>query len=519
MLHLNLNKFKYSILLFITCFCVINAQKSAETKSIRVRYSWESINDMSPGSDMGLMGVGLESFNIIKKVPNFYSGFQSYSSLTGSNGGFFAFGLNSGYRYPLLNNSLFVELGGFVGGGGDGFRAEDGGLSLGGRLELEKRFGIFGLRAGVSHMQFVPSLQSTHFIFGFSVTPSVLFLPKVADVNEINNSESPVFDRLRISFLGRVLMLDGMKHIFGYGPDKDIKAGLVGVQLNYFLTPNLYANMELNGAVTGGIYGYMTYLFGVGAVSPRLANFVALEGIISAGSGGGSPYTNVGGGAIVIPEAGLNFRLSDKFYLKTLAGRIWTPTGKIDHPQFAVALGTDLKPSRLKQSYIESQNIMVNDSIKSNSLGFYAFNRTYFTNSSGRSTRRKAYDKSFNLIGIGIKKYFTPYFSVSGSTLWAYTGSYGGYGEGYLSGAYHQNILKKSDALQLELEAGFGASGGILDVGSGLIGKYGAGFKWNIGSNASIFAQGGEMRPFEGNFKAYYLDFGAQIQLDLIFGK
>lgn len=516
---MHFNKVTLTVFLYAIFISITHAQDDRLGKSIplRVRYSWESVNNMLGETNMGLMGAGVESFDILKKTPNFYSGFQSYAALTGRNGGFFAFGLTSGYRLPLINNSLFLEFGGFAGGGGDGKRAEDGGLIFGGKFEVEKRFGFFGLRAGVSHMQFVPSHQSTHLTLGFTVIPSMLVLPKIKEVNEINNAGNIIFDRLRLSVLGKVLMLNNLEQ--KVGPNRDIKGGLMGLQLNYFLTPNLYANMEINGASTGNIYGYMSYFFGVGAISPRIANFVAIEGSISGGSNGGSPYTLVGGGAIVQPEVGLNFRILDNIYIKTLAGRSWTPTGSIDHPHFSVALGTDVKPSRLKGNYLQSQNISITDSIKIQSLGIYTFNRTYFTNSSGLSTRGKAYDKVFNLIGLGIRKYFTPKFSVSGSTVWTYTGSYGGYGEGYFSGAYHQNILKKSDALQLEIEAGIGAAGGILNVGAGLVTKYGVGAKWKIGKNTSMFIQGGEMNPVGGNFQAYYLDFGGQIQLDAVFGK
>lgn len=498
-------------------FFDLSAQNIAQGKPIRLRLNWESVDNMRNDTNMGLMGAGGEFFNIFKKAPNFYTGFQSYAAITGQNGGFFAFGITTGYRLPLITNSLHLDFGGFLGGGGDGKKAEDGGLILGGRLELEKRFGSLGLRAGVSHLQFVPSHQSTHVTLGLSINPSILFIPKTVDVNGINNSSNPVFDRLRISLLGKALLLDNLKQV--KGPDKDLRSSLMGLQLNYFITPNVYANMELNGAVTGGIYGYMSYLFGVGAISPRLANVVALEGCISGGSNGGSPFTVVGGGAIIQPEVGLNFKLADRYFLKTIAGRTWTPDGNINHNHFTVALGTDLKPSRLKGNYTEVQNLMLKDSVKIHSLGFYTFNRTYFTNSSGVSTRGNKYDSSFNLIGLGLKKYFIPQFSVSGSTAWTYTGSYGGYGEGWLSAAYHQNILKNSEALQLEVEAGVGASGGILNVGSGFITKYGAGARWNISSNSSIFIQGGEMRPTGGNFKAHYLDFGAQIYLDAVFGK
>ena len=94
----------------------------------------------------------------------------------------------------------------------------------------------------------------------------------------------------------------------------------LGVQLDYFVTPNWYLTGQGLAAYAGNAGAYMTGQVGAGTQWPLSERwFVEGEALIGAAGGGGLA---VGGGLVGQVNAGLGYRLSKSLSLLATAGRI-----------------------------------------------------------------------------------------------------------------------------------------------------------------------------------------------------
>jgi len=107
-----------------------------------VRLSVESVK-VEDQVRMGMIGL-----HYLRPItPNWYGGISVYGATQGDRGGFFAWGLSSGYRWR--DGPWAAEAGLFVGGGGGSPGWVGGGLMLRPHLAVSHAWGDFSLGAGV----------------------------------------------------------------------------------------------------------------------------------------------------------------------------------------------------------------------------------------------------------------------------------------------------------------------------------------------------------------------------------
>ena len=504
------------LLLIYFCFgssLMVFAQNefSVEKKISRMRLSGETMT-MVGEPNIGMVGIGYDVFGIVKKHPSIYLGVNSYSAMTGERAGIFSFGVSAGVKKRFFRTSLFYDLGVYVGGGGGGGAPDGGGLIIRPHVEFEHNLSkILALRAGLAKIDFpTGTISSTHFSFGLVIDGSFYL------TSEKVNKDYEVFEDFkkstyRISLVNTIY--DSFKgkvvegNPIGYTPGTKIK--LIGIQFDKFFTPNFYASLEFNGAYAGGVDGYMSYFIGGGMSLPIIKNRLFYDLRLLAGpSGGGAVAT--GGGASFQVETGLGIQFFKDYQLKVVAGKTFAPGGSLDAFHYDVVLGKTIEVFGGVSDKNKANFNVKSDDLHLQDYSFSTFNRTYFPPNLLDKSNIK-YDHSFNLIGFEVAKRLNDHFSLVGSTVWAYQGSYGAYGEGWLGMIAHQE-LKNDWEINGKLMVGAGGGGGI-SLGSGLLSQYTAGVEKKVSEGVSLFTNVGRFQPLKGNFNPIILDVGVKLNL------
>jgi hypothetical protein len=496
--------------LFISTIVLSQAQYSIEKKASRVRLSGETMF-MDGESNIGMVGIGYDIFGLIKKHPSAYFGINSYSAMTGERAGVFSFGIASGIKKKLFKN-LFYDFGIYLGGGGGGGAPDGGGLIVRPHFELEQKISnLVSLKAGIAKIDFpTGTISSTHFSYGLTFNGNSYMASK-RKIKSNHTFSSIKSGKFRISLVGTVynnfygdLVEKGNKIYVSGTPVK-----LMGIQFDKYLSRNFYASLEFNGAFSGGVDGYMSYFLGGGMTLPIIKNKVFFDLRLLAGpSGGGGVAT--GGGASFQAEAGLGVDLFKNFQLKFLAGKTYAPNDTFEVSHFDIVVGKTFEVfNGIQNESIDNFEIETDD-FNLSGLSLTTFNRTYFPPYI-LDKKGNEYDRYFNLIGFEMAKKLNKKLSLVGSTIWAYQGSYGAYGEGWLGLMMHHEINEDWD---VNLKAMTGAGGGgDISLGGGLLFQYTVGIEKVLSNRFSLIGNFGRFEPLKGNFKPIIADIGLKFQL------
>lgn len=496
-----------SILVLISSFTCISQDTEILTLKANYRFSFETLK-RSTEKDIGLLGIGYDLFPFQKRNDIYFT-FNSYSAISGDRAGVFSFGIGSGWRKNFYKERLALDLGAFVAGGGGGGAPDGGGLIFRAHSNLFFNFNRFSIFAGVSRFDFIDGdMRSTNFNIGFTADN------KFYTAKRVTNSRGGSFNtgiknekRIRVSAVATAYtkihdgpVSSGHKT---YNPAQTI--GLFGAEIDKFITNNLYASVELNGLVRSGIDGYMSYLVGLGYQIPFLQNKISLDAQFMGGPSGGGGMLTGGGGTL---KAALALRASflKDFEVFTSFGRMRAPVGNfdVDVLDFGISKNINYYQTGGKIGKdilnLQSQN-------KLDEFGFEVFNRSYFPPNI-KDKNGIFYDRFFNLIGFQISKNINNNFMILASTVWAYQGSYGAYGEGWLGLEY--NWINKNK-WRFNTRAKIGAAGGGgISLGSGLVAQYGIGTKYELTDNWELSLNAGRMQGIQGNFTPMYVDFGVK---------
>ncbi|MFA7687968.1 MAG: hypothetical protein WCY25_08890 [Moheibacter sp.] len=491
---------------FIACLISIQGfAQNIEFENHRVNYKLShEILRMDNEEDLGMVGIGADLF-IFDKFPNLYVTLNSYSALTGERPGLISFGMGVGYLQSLFDTPLELDAGIFVGGGGGGGAPDGGGLITRGHVNLAYNFNQFSLFAGYSRMDFpTGSMGGNNLNFGLSIHSFFDTAKKSPETNSETVTESMNRSRFRVSLLGMRYM-DFAKGPFPPGShSKADNIQLVGVEVDKFLSRNFYAALKLNGAVTGGIDGYMNYLIGFGYEQPLGTDKLTLDAQILGGPSGGGGIDS-GGGATLQAGIGLRAHLGNEFEIKASAGQSYAPGGTFSGTFLEFGLSKNFRFLYPKDKTANVYSLQKGD--KLHGFGLELLNRTYFSPDK-RDKNDRPYDKIFNLIGFQASKDLGKNFHALGSTYWAYQGSYGAYAEGWLGLRYAYPFANTWRAYAQFL--GGAAGGGGIDLGSGLAFQYGLGIEKAISNHWGLSLSAGKMQGFKGNFNPAFIDFGVK---------
>ena len=500
------NKFPLflSTAIFLT-FCTEFSSQTVDINSYKLKpkISFEKVQ-MNNEPDLGMIGIGADVF-LFKNIQNLYATLNSYSTITGERPGLISFGVGAGYLQPIPKTPLSIDAGIFVGGGGGGSAKVGGGLILREHLNLVYSVKDISIFAGYSRLDFpMGNIGSNNVNVGLTINTQ---LQNSKMTNETSGkNENLNYKKLRITPHMMSYMNFSKSPIFkGSKNVNEDKIMVMGIELDKFLTKDIYAALKLDGGVRGGIDGYMCYLVGFGYNKNILKNILFLDAELLAGPSGGGKI-NSDGGATFQGSASLRTHIANGFSLKLGLGKTISSKGSFNGNFFEIGLSKDLNLA----SENREGNYLLKKGEKLQNFEISASNRSYFT-TNGVDKGGDKYDSFFNLIGLEVSKKLGNNFSVFGSTLWAYQGSYGAYAEGILG---VRKTLKIEEGLGFHLQGGIGAAGGGgIDVGTGLTLQYGLGLEKNISKNAKVFLTGGKINSIKGNFHPFYADLGFALSI------
>lgn len=483
----------------------------------RLNLSFETIA-MKNESDLGFLGTGFEVLNISKKLSSLYFGLHSYSAITGSRPGLITLGMTTGLKLPVIKKyGLFIDGGIFLGGGGGGNAADGGGLIIRPHINLEKQFGAVGIRFGYSQINFpTGEINGSQFNVGMTLN-GVSYLKSLKEALQSKAALSMSFKNVSFALVGtNYFNLTESSISNSTESNKNSRrVGLIGAQLEYGFLDNLYGIAKINGALLGGVDGYMSIFLGAGARLPLLKNRLNLESRVLFGPTGGGTVES-GGGATLQYEAGPSLYFKNNYFIKLMAGKTQSPWGDLNAQHFEIALGKSFDRIVPKLADGNTQFKVPKNRFVENHLSFSTYNRTYFS-PKANDKNGNPYLNSFNLLCFEGQKYIGSHFTLNAATVWAYQGDYGAYAEGLVGAGYHYPIFDKWNVSSKVL---FGAAGGGgIDLGSGLILQTIAGVERKVGAHNHLFVNLGKFSPLDGNFNPISLDLGFAIDIYQLFRK
>lgn len=466
---------------------------------VNYKFSFETLkvkNDVN----LGFVGISADLF-IFEKAPNLYTTIGSYSAISGNRPGLITLGMGLGYLKKIQKTPFSIDAGIFIGGGGGGGAPDGGGLITRGNINLMYTFKKTTVFAGYSRLDF-----PTGDLKGNNINLGVTFNSLFHFGYETKEKEVKLFSPKMTQSKNRFTIL-GMRYIkHRKGPfelpnnTKPKNIQLIGLQFDRFITNNIYGTLKVNGAVTGGIDGYMNLLIGLGIEQNLIQNKVFLDGQFLAGpSGGGGVDT--GGGGTLQGSVGIRTNIGKDCQFKLAYGQSFAPEGNFKSD--FIEIGLSKKFDFIYPKNTEAQIYTTTKTDRVNKFGFEIINRTYFAPKK-LDKNNKLYDKYFNLIGFKFTKNLKYNFDIIGSTFWAYQGSYGAYAEGWLGLQYS---LPVKEFFRITPEISFGtAGGGGIDLGSGLVYQYTLGITKDINKRFGISVNAGKMAGIKGNFSPTLLD-------------
>ena len=291
---------------------------SATYRSYRIPHSVVKDDGTPQYVRMQLAGVEwLSYFN-----DRWYLKLESEGALGGQSNGYMQILAGAGYRYPMSATQA-VKLYAAAGPAGGG------GVDTGGGLLLD---------SGVSYQRMLN--KNAFFEVGLSElrAPSRSFKAQSLDVKlgyrfgtpAVSGASVPLMDlagfdasKLRVRLANQTYYKAAPQW---RNRSVDDPVGNLGVQLDYFVSPNLFVTGQGLAAYQGDAGAYMTGQIGAG-VTENLSErwYVEAEALLGAAGGGGLA---VGGGFVMQGNASVGYRLSKATSVMATVGRVQSGSGE-----------------------------------------------------------------------------------------------------------------------------------------------------------------------------------------------
>jgi hypothetical protein len=272
--------------------------------------------------------IGLVGLRAERRVDGpLWAGIETAGAGSGGVAGYAEVLATAGLRWPVVDNRLSLGVRAAVGLAGGGGIDTGGGLlvkaAAGGTLRLTDTLGV-GAELGV-----VDSPRGHYKAGTAAVSLNWSLDAPAADLGSWSDIRPGAPTRME----------------FGTGVEryraarKDGRAQpleAVVLQVNRFVTPNLYVTGQAHSAFAGGAGAYSVGLFGVGAqlpVTPGLR--LGVEALGGAAGGGG---VDTQGGALMQGRAYADVALTDALSLRVAGGKIKSVHGGLDAPVVDAAL-------------------------------------------------------------------------------------------------------------------------------------------------------------------------------------
>ena len=232
-----------------------------------------------------------------------------------------------GLRFPVVGDTLSLDLRAAAGLGGGGAIDTGGGIiakaSAGGTLKLTDTLALgaeVGV-AGATHGRFKATTGSVSLNWSLDVPQ--------ADLGQWSNRRPGVPTPMEFS-----TGAERYRAARRDGTTRPLEA--VVLQMSRFVAPGMYLTGEVHSAYAGGAGAYSVGLFGLGAQLPVTQRLrLGAEALAGAAGGGG---VDTQGGAIVQARAYADASLTDALSLRVGVGKIKSVHGGLDAPVVDAAL-------------------------------------------------------------------------------------------------------------------------------------------------------------------------------------
>jgi len=469
------------------------------------RFSYDSIKMPYNISSMGLTGINY----FADFTPNIYGGVGAYGAMTGSQGGFFTLGVGAGLHHTFPHH-LVADLGMFVGGGGGRSSYVGGGLMLRPHVgiaydfqwaQLGLHYSYIDFPTGKIHSQQVGVNLDIPFDF-YYVRPQDVghALFHFDDIHLFNGK----FLQVQRNDFGLLLQAyrqnKGTRNVNGVIQDGTI--GLVGAELDHYLTKNIFWSFKAGGAFRGVPNGYMDVLAGAGYHWPLGSYGFALVPQLQVGAGGGG-NVNTGGGVILLPQLGIEWPMTKHFSGRLSSGYLWAPQGQLKAATLTaeVFYHLDMGTGSSTPADFVSNYSVQNWRIQLLNQTYLAPQRTF-----------TATTPSINLIAVQVDQLFTPYFFFSYQAASAYNGLHaGGYATGMIGpGIQTSTLLGHRVQPFAELLVGAGGGGGLALSGGSLIEPV-VGLRYLFTPSVGVQASVGQVKALQNNLNTSVINLGLTI--------
>ncbi len=493
----------YTTLRYLLAILILLAFSSAHAdyNQCASETSWRASYEIIPiiGDEMGVLGVHYDFLPMTER-PDLYLGLGGYGGLTGEEGGFFTVGVTLGQR-TSLSDKLKLDLGLHLGGGGGSrFTFPGGGMIIRPHAALELQQGNYSWRLGLAHTRFPnstnPDNQNTHLFVGLR--------KQSFDWRQGGGSSIPFAGNhatFRASAAALYYLTDDNKPLLrdgrftGNGENRDIP--LLGFKVEQFYSRQAFLGLEVYGAGGGGADGYAAFLGSLGHTIP-LGRYLQWENKLTMGMAGDGRL-DTGGGLVGQFTTNLNLALSEHWYLRAGIGRIKALQG--DFAATVLDFGIGWQASR-PLATAGASGLFSTERYQAIPWLSSLAHKTYLPKPHTRNKSGNPYHNQLHLIGLSLQRALNEWFSLSGSTHWAYEGNIGSYAEGLLGVNIHPTL---SDTAEWRFKLGYElgvAGGGVMDIDGGVIHQANLGLLYQINNQLSIDFNIGRMESQNRTFQA-----------------
>ena len=291
--------------------------------------SVRKVDGSAQSSSMQLLGAQWTSY----LDPNWFLTVEAAGAMGGNNNGYMQILAGGGYRFPITQSTA-VKLWAVTGPGGGGGVDTGGGFLVAGGLSLSQelsRSNVLEFSVGAID---APQASFRALLLGLKFTHQFGLLDYSGDRTQSTALDGYSAQHLRFRAVNQTYLKGASDW---RSRDTEMSVNNLGVQADYFLSPNWYLTGQGLAAYSGNAGAYMTGLVGAGGHLNISDNwFVEAEALIGA-AGGGS--LNTGSGLVAQYNLGLGYQLTPALSVQLTAGQMAAPNGSFRANVIGASLG------------------------------------------------------------------------------------------------------------------------------------------------------------------------------------
>lgn len=475
------------------------------------RISYDNLKMPQNNPHMGLLGLNY----FADFTPDIYGGVGAYGAVTGKQGGLFTLGIGAGVHHKFARH-WWGDLGMYVGGGGGRSSMVGGGLMLRPSAGIEYDFDWARLGLHYSYITF-PDGQIHSSQIGLDLDfpyefPYIRYQDvgsSLINFNDIGLMNGKYLTVQRNDFgllLQAYVQKAGTKSVDGGLQDGTI--GLVGAELDHYVTEKLFWSLKASGAFRGIPNGYMDVLGGLGYRWGIGQYGFALVPQLNLGAGGGG-NVDTGGGVLMQPQLGVQWPITSHFAARLSGGYLWAPQGQLKATTITgqVFYHLDVATPGDKSSTFDRNEF------STHAWRIQLFNQTYIH----PERVNEATTSPDNMIVVEIDQLFSPHFFLSYQAASAYAGVHaGGFATGMI-GAGVQTSELCNHRLQPFAQLLIGAAGGGgLKVAGGSIIEPVIGIHYIVTPSIGLMASVGDVKALNDVFNSPVFNIGVSIRFGML---